>query len=68
MHAFQVYGQAILSKYQKIIIKVQAFQVQAQAISSKYHFIIIKVQAYQISSILNGPKKPHSTFGLQHHG
>ena len=34
MHAFQMYGQAISSKYQKIIIKVQAFQVQAQAILS----------------------------------
>ena len=29
MHAFQVYGQAISSKYQKIIIKVQPFQAQA---------------------------------------
>ena len=57
MHAFQVYGQAISSKYQKIIIKVQAFQVQAQAISSKDHFIIIKVQAHQVSSILNGPTR-----------
>ena len=38
MHAFQVYGQAISSKYQKIIIKVQPFQVQAQAISSKDDF------------------------------
>ena len=57
MHAFQVYGQAISSKYQKIIIKVRAFQVQAQAISSKDHFIIIKVQAHQASSILNGPRR-----------
>ena len=57
MHAFQMYGQAISSKYQKIIIKVLAFQVQAQAISSKDHFVIIKVQAHQVSSILNGPRR-----------
>ena len=29
MHAFQVYGQAISSKYQKIIIKVQAHQASS---------------------------------------
>ena len=71
MDAFQVWAQAISSKYPKIIIKVQAisskyrkfiikaqaFQVQTQAISSIYQNIIIKVQAHQVLSILNGPRR-----------
>ena len=36
MHAFQVYGQAISSKYQKIIIKVQAHQASNGPRRSKW--------------------------------